>query len=99
MASNLSNQNEQANRQRVDVTKQPMGVSDEAEYLVRREAEYWRKLTEERQAKVLVEERERARAGRLMKCPKCGMQLEEIYFGDVRVDKCFSCRGVWLYRA
>ena len=99
MSSNLDNQSEQANRQPVDVTKQLLGVPDEAEYLVRRETEYWRKLTEERQATVRVEERERARAGRFMKCPKCGMQLEEIYFGDVRVDKCFSCRGVWLYRA
>jgi Zn-finger nucleic acid-binding protein len=24
------------------------------------------------------------------------MQLEEIAFGDVRVDKCFSCDGLWL---
>jgi Zn-finger nucleic acid-binding protein len=31
-----------------------------------------------------------------MKCPKCGMQLEEISFGDVRVDKCFHCEGLWL---
>jgi hypothetical protein len=31
-----------------------------------------------------------------MKCPKCGMQLEEIGFGDVRIDKCFSCDGLWL---
>jgi Zn-finger nucleic acid-binding protein len=31
-----------------------------------------------------------------MKCPKCGMQLEEIAFGDVHVDKCFNCEGLWL---
>jgi Zn-finger nucleic acid-binding protein len=31
-----------------------------------------------------------------MKCPKCGMQLEEIEFGDVKVDKCFGCEGMWL---
>ncbi|MBZ5618891.1 MAG: zf-TFIIB domain-containing protein [Acidobacteriia bacterium] len=24
------------------------------------------------------------------------MQLEEIAFGDVLVDKCFSCEGLWL---
>jgi Zn-finger nucleic acid-binding protein len=24
------------------------------------------------------------------------MQLEEIAFGDVRVDKCFHCEGLWL---
>jgi hypothetical protein len=55
-----------------------------------------RKVAEERQAKLLAEERERDRALHFMKCPKCGMQLEEIAFGDVRVDKCFSCDGLWL---
>jgi hypothetical protein len=53
-------------------------------------------VAEERQAKLLAEERERDRALHFMKCPKCGMQLEEIAFGDVRVDKCFSCDGLWL---
>lgn len=24
------------------------------------------------------------------------MQLEEIAFGDVHVDRCFSCEGIWL---
>jgi hypothetical protein len=52
----------------------------------------------ERQARLLAEERERDRALHLMKCPKCGMQLEEIAFGDVRVNKCFSCEGLWLDR-
>ena len=31
-----------------------------------------------------------------MKCPKCGVQLEEITFGGVHVDKCFGCEGIWL---
>jgi Zn-finger nucleic acid-binding protein len=33
-----------------------------------------------------------------MRCPKCGGLLEEIIFGDVRVDKCLSCEGIWLDR-
>ena len=53
-------------------------------------------MAEERQADLLAEQRERERALHAMKCPKCGMQLEEIAFGDVRVDKCFSCDGLWL---
>jgi hypothetical protein len=68
----------------------------EDEYFVRREAERLRKLAGERHAKIEQEERERERALHFMKCPKCGMQLEEISFGDVRVDKCFSCEGLWL---
>ena len=72
------------------------GVLGEEEYFARQEAERKRKLAEERQATLLAEERERERGLHLMKCPKCGMQLEEIAFGDVRVDKCFFCEGLWL---
>jgi hypothetical protein len=68
----------------------------EDEYFVRLEAERLRKVSAERQAKIQAEERERERALHYMKCPKCGTQLEEISFGDVRVDKCFSCEGLWL---
>jgi hypothetical protein len=69
---------------------------NEEEYFARQEAERRRKVAEERQAKLIEEERERERALHFMKCPKCGMQLEEIAFGDVQVDKCFSCEGIWL---
>ena len=68
----------------------------EEEYFARQEFERRRKVAEERQAKLLVEEREQARALHFMKCPKCGMQLEEIAFGDVSIDKCFGCEGIWL---
>ncbi len=70
--------------------------SSEDEYFARQEAQRIRQTAEERQANLQAEERETARALHYMKCPKCGMQLEEIAFGDVRVDKCFSCEGLWL---
>jgi hypothetical protein len=70
--------------------------ASEEEYFARQEAERRRKVAEERQATLMSEERERERALHFMKCPKCGMQLEEMAFGDVRVDKCFSCEGLWL---
>ncbi|MCH9683390.1 MAG: zf-TFIIB domain-containing protein [Deltaproteobacteria bacterium] len=31
-----------------------------------------------------------------MRCPKCGMPLDEITFRGVKVDKCFGCGGVYL---
>lgn len=68
----------------------------EEEYFARQEAERRRKIAEERQAHMLAEERERARELHFMKCPKCGMQLEEMAFGDVQIDKCFNCEGMWL---
>jgi uncharacterized protein len=96
VSRNLDDQIQQTNRQSVSLTQQLLGVLGEEEYFARQEAERRRKLAAERQAKLLAAERERARALHLMKCPKCGMQLEEIAFGDVRVDKCFSCDGLWL---
>jgi hypothetical protein len=93
MFRNLDNQPQQTDRQRhVRFTQRLLGV----EYFARLEVERARRVAEERQAKLLAEERERDRALHFMKCPKCGMQLEEIAFGDVRVDKCFSCDGLWL---
>ena len=96
MFGNLDDQTQQTDRQHVRLAGKLLGVLDEEEYFARQEVERRRKLAEERQADLLAEQRERERAFHSMKCPKCGMQLEEIAFGDVRVDKCFSCDGLWL---
>lgn len=68
----------------------------EQDYFVRQEIELRRSLANQRQAGMELEAREAARALHFMKCPKCGMQLEEISLGGVRIDKCFSCQGLWL---
>jgi Zn-finger nucleic acid-binding protein len=31
-----------------------------------------------------------------MKCPKCGMNLVEIDYKSIKVDRCSACEGVWL---
>jgi len=31
-----------------------------------------------------------------MKCPKCGADLEEIYYEEVMIDRCTGCKGIWL---
>ena len=31
-----------------------------------------------------------------MRCPKCGMELVEINYKGIKVDKCSECEGVWL---
>ena len=31
-----------------------------------------------------------------MKCPKCGMELIEIDYKKIKIDKCSECEGVWL---
>jgi hypothetical protein len=42
---------------------------------------------------------ERARAERsthYMKCPKCGANLKETEFHNVKIDTCPECKGLWL---
>jgi len=70
--------------------------TSEEEYFARQEVERRRKIAKERHAKLKTEERERDRALHLMRCPKCGLLLEEIVFSNTRIDKCFGCEGIWL---
>lgn len=41
-------------------------------------------------------ERERLKELHFMRCPKCGMELEEIQFEGLLIDRCTNCLGVWL---
>ncbi len=31
-----------------------------------------------------------------MNCPKCASEFEKISFGDVEVDRCLGCHGLWF---
>ncbi len=31
-----------------------------------------------------------------MRCPKCGMELGEVDYKGILIDKCFQCEGIWL---
>jgi len=31
-----------------------------------------------------------------MRCPKCGMELIEIDYKGIKIDKCSECEGIWL---
>jgi uncharacterized protein len=70
--------------------------STEDEYFAREDAERLRKLAAEQRKKLADAEREALRKQHFMRCPKCGMELQEIRFRDVQVDRCFSCNGTWL---
>ena len=75
----------------------PVKASErEEEYFARLELERRRKHEEERQKKLAVEEKRRLKDLHHMHCPKCGMQLHEIDYKGVKVDKCVSCDGIWL---
>jgi uncharacterized protein len=68
----------------------------EEEYFARQEMERKKKAEEEKLKQFAEEEKIRLKELHHMRCPKCGMELNEIEYKDVHVDKCFNCEGIWL---
>ena len=68
----------------------------EEEYFIRAEMEKKKNIMEERQIKLAEGEKGRLKKLHYMRCPKCGMELTEIDYRNIKIDKCFSCEGVWL---
>lgn len=31
-----------------------------------------------------------------MDCPKCGHEMEQVIYGEVEVDRCTLCKGLWF---
>lgn len=68
----------------------------EEEYIARMEYEKRRKIEEERHKKLAKEEKKKLKELHYMRCPKCGMELIEIDYKAIKVDKCSECEGIWL---
>lgn len=68
----------------------------EQERRAREELERRRDAAREAHASLAADERERQRRLHWMRCPKCGSELSEVQFRAVKVDKCFTCGGVYL---
>ena len=68
---------------------------NEDEYFAKQDAELIKqmraKLDQEREAREAQE-----RKAHYMKCPKCGADLKEKEIGNVKVDVCGECGGMWL---
>jgi uncharacterized protein len=68
----------------------------EQEVLAREAMERQRSEVQRRHAQLAEAEREQQRQRHWMRCPKCGSELAEVQFRDVKVDKCYACGGVYL---
>jgi Zn finger protein HypA/HybF involved in hydrogenase expression len=68
----------------------------EEEYFARMEFEKLKKHQGESQQKLAADQRVKEQELHYMKCPKCGMNLVEIDYKKIKVDKCSACEGVWL---
>jgi uncharacterized protein len=70
--------------------------SKEEEFIARLEFEEKKKREEERTKRLLAEEKKKMQELHFMRCPKCGMELIEIAYKKLKIDKCSSCEGIWL---
>ena len=68
----------------------------EEEYFARLEFERKKKIEEEKHKKLAEGEKVRLKEVHFMRCPKCGMELIEIDYKSIKVDKCSECDGIWL---
>jgi len=68
----------------------------EEEYFIRLELQRRRKHEEERLKSVAAAEKKRLKELHHMRCPKCGMELSEVDYKGIEVDKCLTCEGIWL---
>lgn len=68
----------------------------EEEYFARLEFERRKKAEEEKQEKLAATEKKRLKELHHMHCPKCGMDLIEVDYKTLKVDRCSSCDGIWL---
>lgn len=75
----------------------PIKPSDkEEEYFARQAFERKKKQEEEHHKHMAAEEKKRLKTLHQMRCPKCGMELIEIDYKNIKIDKCSECAGVWL---
>jgi len=71
-------------------------TSTEDEFFAREDAEKKRKLALQVKKQMDAEERERLKKLHWMRCPKCGMEMQELRFRGIDADACFACGGVFL---
>ncbi len=31
-----------------------------------------------------------------MKCPKCSSEMEKVTYGNIEIDRCIGCKGIWF---
>ncbi len=68
----------------------------EDEYFVREDAEKKRKLALQVKKETEAAELRRLKELHFMRCPKCGLQMQEVKYSGLDVDVCFACGGVFL---
>jgi hypothetical protein len=71
-------------------------TENEEEYFARMEFERRKKAEKEKQKNMAAAEKKRLKDLHYMHCPKCGMDLIEVDYKSLKVDRCSACDGLWL---
>ena len=68
----------------------------EEDYISRMEFEKKKKFEEEKHKNIKENEKKELKELHYMRCPKCGMELIEIDYKNIKIDKCSDCEGIWF---
>jgi len=71
-------------------------TDQEEEFFARQEFERMKDKEEQRVRDLESAEKQKLQMLHYMHCPKCGMQLVEIDYRGIKIDRCTACDGVWL---
>lgn len=75
----------------------PVQPSDqEQEYFAREEMKRRKKEQEALAARMAEDEKQKLRDLHFMKCPKCGMDMQEYEYREIKLDRCSGCGGVFF---
>ncbi|HPM76154.1 MAG TPA: zf-TFIIB domain-containing protein [bacterium] len=69
---------------------------NEDQYFAKMEFERKKKALEKEHERLKAEERKKLKEQHWMRCPKCGMEMVELEFESVKIDKCTECLGIYL---
>jgi len=75
---------------------EPGNRKQENEYFAKLEFERKKKALEDEHERLKAEERKNLKERHWMRCPKCGMEMVELEFEGVKIDKCTECLGIYL---
>ncbi len=71
-------------------------LSKEDEYFAKQEFERKRKRLEEEHHAMKAAEKKALKDQHWMRCPKCGMEMVELDFQGIKIDKCSECLGIYF---
>ncbi|HSN68810.1 MAG TPA: zf-TFIIB domain-containing protein [Thermoanaerobaculia bacterium] len=75
----------------------PVQPSDqEQEYFAREEMKRRKKEQDALAARMAEEEKRKLKELHFMKCPKCGMDMQEYEYREIKLDRCSGCGGVFF---